>query len=101
MECVGINSQVTTRPRPGILIREYLVISSDLHGEPELLLVGPVGQRRSDVIERSESNLILGEQQRVVLSVGVGSGDEPVPDQRIGESADSVIRYPWWHHPAQ
>src|ERR1035438_8972938 len=49
------------------------VVATDLHREPKLLLARAIRERRGDVIEGSQAHLVVGEQERVVLGVGIGA----------------------------
>src|SRR5207244_6946565 len=60
--------ELLSGPRPRVAIREDVVVAAQLHGEAKLLLMHSVGQRRGDVVERSEPNISASKEQGVVLS---------------------------------
>lgn len=86
---------------PCVSIGKDSVVATDLHREPKLPLVRAIWQRRGDVVEGSQAHLVVGEQERVVLGVGIGARYEPVPDERIGEPSHGVVGDLRRHHPTQ
>ena len=97
----GVEAKVPGAIWPCVSIGKNSVVATDLHREPKLLLVRAIWKRRGDVVEGSQAHLVLGEQERVVLGVGIGARYEPVPDQGVGEPSHGVIGDLRRHHPTQ
>ncbi len=60
-----------------------------------------VRECRCDVIHRREAHLLVGEEERIVLRMGVGAPDNPVPDQRIREARNGEIGVAGGHDSSQ
>ena len=72
-------------------MRREPVVAADLHREPEFAFVHVVRECRRDVVQRSETNLIAHEKDRVVLGMGVRADHQPIPCERIDEPRHRFI----------
>jgi hypothetical protein len=63
---VGIDTQLDRGFSPPVAMREYAIVTPELHREAKLLLMHAIGKSGCDVIEGRQTNLVGGEEESII-----------------------------------